>query len=129
LTDLQVIESVVEASLPRSIVIRKDPEDAALEAQNKLLMIVGNGDGSVTTRKLCLEDLSSSRIVIDSRNSLAMGKTPVHLAASSFEAESSRVLCVSDRVSILYEEQERLSRSAFNLSVSCRGQIKHQFTI
>jgi hypothetical protein len=118
LSDLQVLETVVEASLPRSILIRKDPEDTSTESVNKFLMLVGNGDGSVTTRKLCLGDVSSSPVTIGSRNSLAMGRTPVHLAASTFEAESSQILCISDRVSVLYEEQERLSRSAFNLSVS-----------
>ena len=111
-SDLQVIETIVEASLPRSMVIRPDPADTA---DDSLSLLVGNGDGSVTTRTLRFEDPLLS---IGERNVLAMGKTPVQLVASSFNAQASQVLCLSDRVSILYEEQERLSRSALNLSVS-----------
>lgn len=110
--DLNVMETIVEASLPRSILVRKDPADLG---DDKLLLVIGNGDGSVTTRTLSLQD---DCVALGGRNTLAMGKTPVHLAASPSQAQTSQMLCLSDRVSVLYEEQERLSRSAFNLSVS-----------
>ena len=121
-TDLAILEQIAEASLPRSIVMKRSSEASSADSSNSLLMLIGQGDGTVTTRTVSFGETPSlgiaEKITIGDRNVMALGRTPVHLTMSPAQDGSSQILSLSDRVSIIYEEQERISRSSLNLNVS-----------
>jgi hypothetical protein len=117
--ELEIADTFVEASLPRSIVIKPDTTSPVEESESNHLMLIGQGDGTVTTRRLSWRATQPGLgIYIGDRNVMTLGRTPVQLASVPESDGSSNILSISDRVSIIYEEQDRLSRSPLNLNVS-----------
>jgi hypothetical protein len=117
-TDLQILEEIVEASLPRSIIMKGESAGSSSDVPDSLLMLIGQGDGTVTTRTISFVKTPALALTVSDRNTMALGRTPVHLTISPTQDGGSQILSLSDRVSIIYEEQERLSRSPLNLNVS-----------
>lgn len=118
-TSFEEVKRLDFDSLPRSIVICQTNID---KQQGSIQVMVGLGDGTVETHGVGSPGTNWESIAM-SHTSKGVGATPVRLVSGPNQADNLQILALSDKLSVIYEERDRLSQTFMNVSGITSGSL------